>query len=94
MADRKDDKALLWVFDNGEKKSDKQPDFSGPGRIHKDVLKDFVEAYKELGDGQNLELRCAGWKRQGKKGPYTFVVIEPARPYENKKQTQDDDIPF
>ena len=40
MAERKDDKAVLWVFNNKDKKSEKQPDFSGPGRIHKDVLKD------------------------------------------------------
>jgi len=95
MAERKDDKAVLWVFNNKDKKSDKQPDFSGPGRIHKDVLKDFVEAYKEVGDGQTLELRCAGWTKQGKQGPYTFILIEPARPYNQQKaQEKDDDIPF
>ena len=66
MAERdKDDKALLWMFKN-EKSHDKQPDFTGPGRVDKDVLKELVEAYKKHGDGDSLKLRCAAWKKDGK----------------------------
>lgn len=91
---RKDDRALLWMFDaKKDKKHDKMPDFSGPGRIHKDVLKDFVEAYKELGDGETLKLRCAGWVKQGKNGQYTFITIEPERP-KPELPAAAEDVPF
>ena len=85
----KETRTLLWMFDN-DKKNERQPDLSGPGRINKDVLKDMVDAYKELGDGEKLELRCAGWHRKSKNGkPYLFVTIEPDRPL---KPVQPDDL--
>lgn len=89
-ADRKEDKTLLWMYPN-EKKNEKQPDFTGPGRIHKDVLKELVEAYKKHGDDDNLKLRAAAWKRSGKNGPYMFITIEVERP---KVEESNDDIPF
>ena len=91
--DREATRILLWMFAN-EKENDRQPDFAGPGRIHKDVLKDFIDAYKKLGDGEKLELRCAAWLRESKKGkPYTFVTIEPARRPETI-QPDDLEAPF
>ena len=92
--DRDEDRALLWMFTN-EKKNDRQPDFTGPGRINKTVLKGLVEAYKEHGDGENLKLRCAAWERQGKNGSYIFVTIEPDLPREEAPPKKaDDEIPF
>ena len=89
-ADRKEDKTLLWMYRN-EKKNEKQPDFPGPGRIHKDVLKELVEAYKKHGDDDNLKLRAAAWERSGKNGPYMFITIEVERP---RAEEGNDDIPF
>ena len=92
MAERdKDDKALLWMFKN-EKSHDRQPDFTGPGRIDKDVLKELVDAYKDHGDGNSLKLKCAAWKKEGKTGPYLFVLIEPDLPRESPPDASD--IPF
>lgn len=91
MPDREEDKTLLWMFPN-EKQNDRQPDYTGPGRINKDVLKDLVEAYKKYGDGDSLKLRCASWKREGKNGPYLFVTIEAEKPRDNAPDASD--IPF
>lgn len=90
MPERKEDKALLWLYPN-EKTNEKQPDFTGPGRINADVLKDLVKAYKEHGSEDTLKVRAAAWEREGKKGTYHFVTIEPERP---KKEEPSDDIPF
>jgi len=94
MADRydKDEKIVLWVFEN-EKKNDKQPDMTGPGSISKEALKALIDAFKEYGDGEKLQLRAAAWNRESKKNgnPYLFFSIEPNRP----KNTGDDaDFPF
>jgi len=92
-SDREETRILLWMFEN-EKQNDKQPDFAGPGRIHKHVLRDFVESYKKLGDGEKLSLRCAAWLRTSKSGkPYTFVTIEPEKPRETI-QPDDIEAPF
>lgn len=91
-SDKPDERALLWLFQN-EKKNDRQPELSGFGRISKKVLKEFIDAYKEFGDGENLKLNCAAWKKQGKNGPYTFVTIEPEKPRPETVGTEDD-IPF
>ena len=53
MADREENKILLWMFKN-DKQNDRQPDYTGPGRISKDVLKEIVEAYKKYVDGDSL----------------------------------------
>ena len=89
---RDEDKVLLWMFEN-DKKNDKQPDLTGPGRINKSVLKGLVEAYKEFGDGESLKLRCAAWEREGKNGEYLFVTIEAEKP-KPKGSDEPDDIPF
>tara|TARA_R110000824_G_scaffold23236_8_gene83608 strand:- start:1233 stop:1517 length:285 start_codon:yes stop_codon:yes gene_type:complete len=91
--DRKEDKTLLWLYKN-DKSSDKQPDFTGPGRIHHDVLKELVEAYKKYGDDGNLKLRAASWEKEGKNGPYQFITIEVDIPKEQESQKEDDSIPF
>ena len=91
MADREENKILLWMFKN-DKQNDRQPDYTGPGRISKDVLKEIVEAYKKYGDGDSLTLRCASWNRDGKNGPYLFVTIEPEKPRDNTPDASD--IPF
>ena len=91
--DRKEDKTLLWLYKN-DKKSDKQPDFTGPGRIHHDVLKELVEAYKKYGDDGNLKLRAASWEKDGKNGPYQFITIEVDVPKEQEAEKEDDNIPF
>jgi len=88
---RRDDKVILWVFKNDNKAHDKQPDWRGNGTISKKVLKDFVDAYKEYGENEALPLECAGWHKQGKNGPYTFMLIEPKKPRPAKK---DDEVPF
>jgi len=93
MANREEDRALLWMFKN-DKKNERQPDMTGPGRVNKNVLKGLVEAYKAHGDGENLKLRCAAWERTGKNGTYIFVTIEPDLPREPERQKPDDDIPF
>ena len=90
-SDRKDDKIILWVFDNDKKAHDKQPDWKGNGRISKAVLKDLVDCYKDFGEDDSLQLECAGWRKEGKNGPYTFMLIEPKRPRDVKK---DDEVPF
>ena len=91
MQDREEDKVLLWMFQN-EKSNDRQPDYTGPGRINKEVLKDIVDAYKKYGDADSLKLRCASWKREGKNGPYLFVTIEPEKP--RPQEDEAGDIPF
>ncbi len=88
--DRKEDKTLLWLYPN-EKKNDKQPDFTGPGRIHKDVLKELVEAYKKYGNDDNLKLRAASWERKGQNGSYQFITIEVETP---RPEEGDEEIPF
>jgi len=91
--DRDEDRTLLWMFQN-DKRNERQPDFTGPGRIHKNVLKDLVDNYKKFGDGEKLELRCAGWKRESKDGkPYIFVTIEAEKPRETVK-SEDIEPPF
>jgi len=89
---RDEDKVLLWLYNNLDKKRDVQPDWTGPGRIHKDVLKDLVDAYKKHGDADGLKLRVAGWNKTGKSGEYIFVVIEAEKPKQEEKG--DDEIPF
>jgi hypothetical protein len=92
MAERQqEDKILLWMFKN-DKQNDRQPEYTGPGRINKDVLKELVEAYKKYGDADSLKLRCASWQREGKNGPYLFVTIEPDLPKEGLPEASD--IPF
>jgi|TARA_R110002020_G_scaffold242746_3_gene456104 hypothetical protein len=88
---KKEDKIILWLYPNDNKKTDKHPNMTGPGKIDKDVLKDLVEAYKNHGKDGALRLRAATWERQGKKGPYTFVAIEVERP---KVEEPQDEIPF
>tara|TARA_R100000963_G_C4621721_1_gene89025 strand:+ start:377 stop:658 length:282 start_codon:yes stop_codon:yes gene_type:complete len=88
---RKEDKTLIWLYPN-EKQNDRQPDFTGPGRIHKDVLKELVDAYKEHGEDGNLKLRAASWQKEGKKGPYIFITIEVDKP--RVVQEVDEDLPF
>ena len=88
---RAEDKTLLWLYPN-EKQNDRQPDYTGPGRINKDVLKELVEAYKKHGDEDGLKLRAASWEREGKNGTYLFVTIEVEKPKPNEES--DDDIPF
>ena len=91
--DREGTRTLLWMFEN-EKNNDRQPDYTGPGRIHKEVLKDLVDSYKKLGDGEKLDLRCAAWQRKSRTGkPYIFVTIEPDKPRETVKP-EDIDDPF
>jgi len=87
------DRTKLWIFPNAEKKTEKQPDWQGPGEITKGALKDLIDAYKEFGEGDKLKLRCAGWSRVSKKGgTYNFVTIE-ADTY--KPDNKDiDDVPF
>ena len=89
---REENKILLWMFEN-DKKNDKQPDLTGPGRINKKVLKEHVEAYKKYGEGDSLNLRCAAWERDGKNGEYLFVTIEAEKP-KPKAPEDPDDIPF
>ena len=88
--DRKEDKVLIWLYPN-EKRNDKQPDLTGPGRVSKDVLKDLIEAYKQHGDGDTLKLRAAAWEREGKNGDYQFITIEVDKPREDKPN---EEIPF
>lgn len=88
----KEDKVLLWMYPNKFKKLDKHPDFTGPGRINKEVLKELVESYKKHGDNGSLKLRAAGWKRQSDKGEYIFFAIEVEQP--KPEETSSDDIPF
>ena len=84
----------LWIFPNTDKKKSNHPDWQGPGSITKVALKELVDAYKEHGDGETLNLRCAGWNRTSKKGgQYNFVTIEPEVPREVAKQ-EPDDVPF
>ena len=92
--DRKDDRILLWAFQN-DKDNERQPDFTGPGRISKNVLKDLIDAFKEFGDGEKLELRCAGWNRKSNKNgnEYFFITIEPNRPRETVSD-EDLETPF
>jgi hypothetical protein len=89
---RKEDKTLLWLYAN-DKQNDKQPDYTGPGRINKDVLKELVDAYKKYGDEDGLKLRAASWKKDSREGtPYLFVTIEVERP--KPSEDADDEIPF
>mgnify|MGYP003639779489 CR=1 FL=1 len=89
---RKEDKTLLWLFKNKDKSKDIQPDFTGMGRIKKEVLKELVETYKNHADGETLKLRCAGWEKTGDNGPYIFITIEPEKPMPAKED--ESDIPF
>ena len=88
---REENKILLWMYPH-EKKNDKQPDISGPGRVNKEVLKALVDAYKKYGDNGALKLRAAGWDRTGKNGEYTFITIEVQTP--KPEEDASDDIPF
>ena len=90
--DRKEDKTILWMYKNEKKDNDKQPDFTGPGRMHHDVLKNLVAAYKKHGSDGNLKLRAASWEKEGKNGPYQFITIEVDIP--KQEDEIDDDIPF
>ena len=48
--DREETRILLWMFAN-EKENDRQPDFAGPGRIHKEYRLPFADL------GVNADLR-------------------------------------
>lgn len=89
---RDEDKVLLWMYKNEKKQKDIQPDWTGPGRIHKDVLKELIDAYKKHGDADGLKLRAAGWNKKGKNGDYTFIVIEAEKP--KPEEDEKDEIPF
>jgi hypothetical protein len=64
------------LFHNDRKKTDKYPDFSGECELDADVVRHLIANGKA---GKPMKLRIAGWKKQGGKGPFISLKLEPPR---------------
>jgi len=83
-----------------------RPDYNGDFKLTQEFLAALTAA---LGDAPDCKVKLAGWKKQGAKGPYLSLSVqppfqgsgreqssggEPSRPTARPSTTLDDDIPF
>ena len=91
------------LFKNDKKGGDNHPDYRGDFKLTKELLDDLCAAFDRGAD----KVQLAGWKKEGRNGPYLSLAVSP--PYEKpqEQQTQrptprpqsrpdplDSDIPF
>jgi hypothetical protein len=51
-----------------------RPDYNGDFKLTQEFLAALVDA---LGDQPDCKVKLAGWKKQGQKGPYLSLSIQP-----------------
>jgi len=62
------------LFINDKAGNPSRPDYQGNFTLTPEFLAAITDA---LGDGNEVKIRLSGWKKQGQKGPYLSLSIQP-----------------
>jgi len=62
------------LFINDKQGNPSRPDYQGDFKLTPEFLAAITDA---LGDGNEVKIRLSGWKKQGQKGPYLSLSIQP-----------------
>ena len=94
-------KTVGALFVNDKKGNPSAPDYQGDFKLTQEFLAALTAA---LGDAPDCKVKLAGWKKQGQKGPYLSLSIQPpfvadgqSRPASapaKPRNDLDDSIPF
>ena len=68
-----DIKATGALFTNDKRGNDKAPDYRGDFKLTQELLDALAVAF---GTGHD-KVQLAGWKKQGQKGPYLSLSVQP-----------------
>ena len=103
MAEYKNDKIALFIFENENRSNERQPTHQGNAEISKDALRLIIEAMKATNEDV-VKLDVAIWPKVARSGKaYQFGIVgvkDPkfAKPEEHQEQAGSvddlDEIPF